>query len=116
MVANDPITGQGANGAAKAAAVHLESILAHGDRPFDRDFQQAVADRVREGARPVVQWTSAMLEPAPEHLLGLLVAAAELPSAADRFANGFDAAADFGQWFPDPEGAADHLASLAPRG
>ncbi|MFC5890717.1 MULTISPECIES: hypothetical protein [Kitasatospora] len=115
VVANDPITGQGANSAAKAAAVHLEAILAHGDKPFDRDFQQAVADRVWDDARHVVRWTGAMLAP-PEHVLGLIVAAGEVLAVADRFANGFDTPADFEQWFLEPEGAAEYLASLTPQG
>lgn len=32
---NDPITGQGANNATKAAAVYLDAIVARGDAPFD---------------------------------------------------------------------------------
>ena len=41
VVANDPITGQGSNNAAKCAASYLGRILAHGDQPFDREWMQA---------------------------------------------------------------------------
>src|SRR3712207_749815 len=44
VVANDPITGQGSNTAAKCAAAYLAAILAHGDRPFDAAWMQATFD------------------------------------------------------------------------
>ncbi|MCC9309839.1 FAD-binding oxidoreductase [Kitasatospora sp. RB6PN24] len=112
VVANDPITGQGSNNAAKCAAVYLDAILAHGDRPFDRDFMQAAFDRYWTGAGPVTKWTNAMLAPPPEHVLNLIGAAGRLQPVADRFANGFDDAADFENWFFDPEKAGAYLASL----
>lgn len=89
-VLNDPITGQGANNAAKAAAVYLEAILAHGDKRFDSEWMQATFERYWEYAGPVTAWTNAMLQPPPPHVLALLGAAAELPAIAHGFANGFD--------------------------
>ncbi|GAA1267801.1 alanine-phosphoribitol ligase [Kitasatospora nipponensis] len=112
VVANDPITGQGSNNAAKCAAVYLESILAHGDKPFDRDFLQSTFDRYWESAQHVTKWTNAMLAPPPEHVLNLIGAAGQLPPVAQRFANGFDNPADFENWFYDPEKAAGYLASV----
>ncbi|MGC0313882.1 styrene monooxygenase/indole monooxygenase family protein [Kitasatospora acidiphila] len=113
VVANDPITGQGSNNAAKCAAVYLDAILAHGDRPFDRDFMQGAFDRYWASAGPVTKWTNAMLAPPPEHVLNLIGAAGQLQPVADRFANGFDNAADFENWFFDPEKAGAYLASLS---
>ncbi|MDH6143011.1 hypothetical protein P3T35_005039 [Kitasatospora sp. GP30] len=113
VVANDPITGQGSNNAAKCAAVYLDAILAHGDRPFDRDFMQGAFDRYWVSAGPVTKWTNAMLAPPPEHVLNLIGAAGQLQPVADRFANGFDNAADFENWFFDPEKAGAYLASLS---
>jgi hypothetical protein len=112
VVANDPITGQGSNNAAKCAAVYLEAILAHGDRPFDREFMQAAFDRYWDDAQHVTKWTNAMLAPPPEHVLNLLGAAGQLPPVAHRFANGFDNPADFEQWFYEPEKAGAFLASV----
>ena len=43
---NDPITGQGSNNAAKAAAVYLKRILDHGDRPFDEAWMQGTFNPV----------------------------------------------------------------------
>ncbi|MFI9272927.1 styrene monooxygenase/indole monooxygenase family protein [Kitasatospora sp. NPDC052896] len=112
VVANDPITGQGSNNAAKCAAVYLDAILQHGDKPFDREFMQSAFDRYWEAAQHVTKWTNAMLAPPPEHVLNLIGAAGQLPAVADRFANGFNNAADFEEWFFDPEKAAAYLGSL----
>ncbi|MFJ6378477.1 styrene monooxygenase/indole monooxygenase family protein [Kitasatospora sp. NPDC092039] len=112
VVLNDPITGQGSNSAAKCAADYLEAILAHGDKPFDRDFQQAAFDRFWRTAGPVTTWTNAMLAPPPPHVLDLFGAGGRVPAVADRFANGFDDPADLDDWFLDPAGAAAYLASV----
>lgn len=116
VVANDPITGQGSNNAAKCAAVYLDAILAHGDKPFDRDFMQGAFDRYWDDAQHVTKWTNAMLGPPPEHVLNLIGAAGQLPPVARRFANGFDNPADFEEWFFDPEKAGAYLASVTPQG
>jgi hypothetical protein len=112
VVANDPITGQGSNNAAKCAASYLESIVAHGDKPFDRDWMQTTFDRYWTYAQHVTKWTNAMLAPPPEHVLNLIGAAGGLPPVANRFANGFDNPADFENWFFDPELAGAYLASV----
>ncbi len=113
VVTNDPITGQGANNAAKCAAVYLAAILAHGDKPFDRDFQQAAFDTFWETAGPVTTWSNAMLAPPPPHLLDLFVAGSQYQAVADRFANNFNDPADVDRWFLDPAKAAAYLASVA---
>jgi hypothetical protein len=112
VVANDPITGQGSNNAAKCAAVYLDAILAHGDKPFDRDFMQATFDRYWDDAQHVTKWTNAMLAPPPEHVLNLIGAAGQLAPVAHRFANGFNNPADFEEWFYEPEKAAAFLGSV----
>lgn len=116
VVANDPITGQGSNNAAKCAAVYQCAIVEHGEKPFDRDFMQAAFDRYWDDARHVTKWTNAMLAPPPEHVLNLIGAAGQLPPVAHRFANGFNNPADFENWFYDPEKAGAYLASVTPRG
>ncbi|MDX6356534.1 MAG: hypothetical protein QOF98_3437 [Streptomyces sp.] len=112
VVANDPLTGQGANNAAKCAASYLADIVAHGDRPFDRAWMQGAFDRFWVVAEPATKWTNAMIAPPPEHLLGLIGAADRLQPVADRFAGGFDNPADFEQWLYDPELAAAYLAEV----
>ncbi|WNI17957.1 styrene monooxygenase/indole monooxygenase family protein [Actinacidiphila sp. ITFR-21] len=113
VVANDPITGQGSNNAARCAASYLADIVARADRPFDREWMQSTFDHYWSLAAPVTKWTNAMLAPPPEHVLGLIGAAGELPPVAERFANGFDDPADFEHWFYEPEKAAGYLADVA---
>jgi hypothetical protein len=112
VVANDPITGQGSNNAAKCAASYLDSILARGDKPFDGEWMRATFDRYWDYAQHVTKWTNAMLAPPPEHVLGLIGAAGALQPVADRFANGFDDPSDYEKWFFDPELAQSYLASF----
>jgi hypothetical protein len=110
VVANDPITGQGSNNAARCADVYLRAVLARGDRPFDREWMEETFAAYWAVAAPSVKWTNAMLAPPPEHVLELISGAVELPAVADRFANGFDDPADFEEWFFEPGRAAAYLA------
>ncbi|MEU7027006.1 styrene monooxygenase/indole monooxygenase family protein [Streptomyces sp. NPDC014779] len=113
VVANDPITGQGSNSAAKCAAVYLDAIVEHGDRPFDEEWMRATFDRYWETARHVTRWTNAMLGAPPAHVLDLIGAAGQLQPVADRFANGFDDPSDFDHFFFEPEKTAAYLASVS---
>ncbi|MEU2154026.1 styrene monooxygenase/indole monooxygenase family protein [Streptomyces sp. NPDC019396] len=113
VVANDPITGQGANSASKCAASYLASITEHGDRPFDETWMRSTFDRYWENAQYVTKWTNAMLGVPPEHVLNLIGAAGELQPVADRFANGFNNPTDFEDYFYDPEKAAAYLGEVA---
>ncbi|GLF94629.1 styrene monooxygenase/indole monooxygenase family protein [Streptomyces yaizuensis] len=110
VVANDPITGQGSNSAAKCAASYLASIVEHGDRPFDETWMRSAFDRYWQTAQHVTKWTNAMLAPPPEHVLNLLGAAGQLQPVADRFANGFNDPGDFENFFYDPALADTYLA------
>ncbi|NIZ11970.1 styrene monooxygenase/indole monooxygenase family protein [Phaeobacter sp. HF9A] len=109
---NDPITGQGANNAGKAAAVYLSAILEHGDRPFDEAFMQATFDQFWDYAQWVVRWTNMMLLPPPPFVLNIMGAAQVLPGLAKRITNGFDDPRDFFPWFADESAANDYLTSL----
>lgn len=110
LVRDDPLTFQGANNAAKGAASYLASIVAHGERPFDRAWMSAVFERFRgRSADPATRWTAAMLDP-PEHVRELIEAAGRLPRVADRFAGGYDDPADFADWFHRPRAAAAYVA------
>ncbi|MES2432330.1 MAG: styrene monooxygenase/indole monooxygenase family protein [Pseudomonadota bacterium] len=109
---NDPITGQGSNNAAKAAAIYLNRILNHGDRPFDADWMQATFDQFWDYAQWVVGWTNMLLQPPPPFILDIMGNAQGLPELASRMANGFDDPRDFFPWFADPDAAASYLAEL----
>ncbi|GAA3135565.1 alanine-phosphoribitol ligase [Planomonospora alba] len=115
VVLNDPVTGQGANNAAKCAASYLESILTRGGRPFDAAWMEAAFERHWETARHVTAWTNALLAPPPPHVLEILRAAGGLPEVAARFVNGFDDPSDFAGWFMDPAAAGGYLARARER-
>ena len=108
----DPITGQVSNNAAKAAAIYLNRILNHGDRPFDAAWMQATFDQFWDYAQWVVGWTNMLLQPPPPFILDIMGNAQALPELATRMANGFDDPRDFFPWFADPDAAASYLAEL----
>ncbi|MEV7378731.1 styrene monooxygenase/indole monooxygenase family protein [Streptomyces lydicus] len=113
VVANDPITGQGSNSAAKCAASYLGSIVERGEQPFDEEWMRGTFERYWQTARHVTKWTNAMLAPPPEHVLNLLGAAGQLQPVADRFVNGFNDPSDFENFFYEPDKANAYLASLS---
>ena len=109
---NDPITGQGSNNAAKAAAVYLSRILDREDRAFDAEWMQGTFDAYWDYAQWVVQWTNMMLMPPPDFVLEIMGTACTEPRLAHRMANGFDDPRDFFPWFADPDAAAEYLQEL----
>jgi 2-polyprenyl-6-methoxyphenol hydroxylase-like FAD-dependent oxidoreductase len=113
VVANDPITGQGSNNAAKCAAVYLDSILRRGDEPYDRQWMEATFERYWDYAQHVTNWTNALLQPPPEHVLKILGAAQANETVARRFVNGFSDPSDFQHWFMDPVKADAYLAEVS---
>ncbi|MFD6418364.1 styrene monooxygenase/indole monooxygenase family protein [Streptomyces sp. NPDC060194] len=115
VVANDPITGQGSNSAAKCAAAYLDAIVEHGDAAFDEAWMRSTFDAYWGTAQHVVKWTNAMLGVPPEHVLNLIGAAGGLQPVADRFANGFDDPADFENFFYEPEKTGAYLAEVGAR-
>ena len=84
----DPITGQGANKAAQAAATLAEAIRdASGyDESFCRDVEQVMC----RFALPVSDACNARLKPPPPHVGRLLAGAAEQQRLADFYAFGFN--------------------------
>ncbi|MFI6763050.1 styrene monooxygenase/indole monooxygenase family protein [Micromonospora sp. NPDC050417] len=113
VIANDPITGQGSNTAAKCAAAYLAAIVRHGDQPFDRAWmEQTFADFWERSGAPVTDWTNAMLAPLPEHVQQILGTAVANQTVARRFANGFSDPCDYANWLMDPAKTAAYLASV----
>jgi hypothetical protein len=113
VVANDPITGQGSNNASKCAAIYLDKILDHGDRPYDQAFMQDTFASFWDYAQYPTTWTNAMLQPPPPHIVQVLGAASQHQQIADRFANGFNDPRDFFAWFMDPARSASYLETVA---
>ncbi|MFD5465021.1 styrene monooxygenase/indole monooxygenase family protein [Kitasatospora sp. NPDC127059] len=112
VVVNDPITGQGANGAARAAEAYRRAIREHGDAPFTADWMCRTAERFwQRHARHSVEFTAAMLT-MPDHLQGVFAAAAEHPEVARRLANTYAEPSDHAAWLATPELTAGYLSTL----
>jgi flavin reductase (DIM6/NTAB) family NADH-FMN oxidoreductase RutF len=102
VVLNDPITGQGANNAARCAGIYLEAILERGNGPADAEWMQQTFDRYWTGyAQWVTEWTNLLLKP-PAHVLRLLACAGKNPAIASAFVNGFDDPRTLFPWFTEP--------------
>jgi Styrene monooxygenase A putative substrate binding domain len=113
VVANDPVTGQGANNAAHCAAIYQKSIMERGDKPFDREWMQETFDRYWEYAKHPTAYTNMLLGPTPEHVQRVLGAAVENPVVAHRFVYGSADPTDFSKWIMDPADTEAYLASVA---
>ncbi|MBW6439173.1 FAD-binding oxidoreductase [Actinoplanes hulinensis] len=113
VIANDPITGQGSNTAAKAANHYLRAVLARGDQPFDEQWMTDTFEAFWTAhGQAVTGWTNAMLQPLPPHVQQLLGAASQNEEIARRFAAGFNDPNDLLNWFVDPEKATAYLAEV----
>jgi Styrene monooxygenase A putative substrate binding domain len=112
VVANDPITGQGSNNACHCAETYLREILAH-DGEFDRAWMERTFERYWEYAQHVTNWTNALLQPPPPHVMDILGAASQNEVVARRFVNGFADPTDYQHWFMDPAKAAAFLAEAS---
>ncbi|RAY12253.1 FAD-binding oxidoreductase [Actinomadura craniellae] len=112
VVANDPVTGQGANNAAHCAEIYLRAILARGAHPFDAEWMQHAFDSYWAYARHPTAYTNMMLGPLPEHVQQVLGAATQHEPVARRFAHGYANPTDFENWLMDPAKTAAYLASL----
>src|SRR5205085_4635626 len=109
VVLNDPLTGQGANNAAKCADLYLAGIAERGAGEFSEPWMQQTFDRYWRGyAQWAVAWTNALLAPPADHVLRLLTTAQELPDLAATIAAGFDDPRLLSPWWFD-SGEADRL-------
>jgi len=61
VVLNDPIAGQGANNASRCAKIYLESIVNHGNQPFNKQWMQQTFDEYWEQAKWSTLWSNMLL-------------------------------------------------------
>ncbi|MFE6309071.1 styrene monooxygenase/indole monooxygenase family protein [Nocardiopsis sp. NPDC057823] len=108
VVANDPITSQGANMASLAADVYRRAIVDHGTRPFDEHFMRGAFAEYWRRARQVTAWSRVMLS-GPPHVWELYRLAARHQETADRFANSFADPTGLIEWFLHPERALEYI-------
>lgn len=98
-VINDPITGQGANSAIKAAKMYLDAIIEHGENPFDDKWMSSVFYEYWEYVKFVCVWTNSLLIPPSDNILAILAEAQDCPSTADRVAEGFNNPSSLFPWW-----------------
>ncbi|MEQ0560915.1 styrene monooxygenase/indole monooxygenase family protein [Amycolatopsis sp. NEAU-NG30] len=108
-VTNDPVGGQGANMAARAARAYQDAIVDRGDRPFDEEFMHDAFARYWRHARHATRFTNDLLAPPPAHVLATLDTAQRVPRVAHRFAHLFENPADYEGWLGDPDAAMQYL-------
>ena len=113
VTTNDPITGQGANTASKAAAIYMRCILERGNRPFDAGWMQQTFGEFWNYAQWVTKWTNSLLVPPEPQILQLMGAASQIPPLAARIANGFNNPPDYSPWWFSTGEAEKFISHLA---
>jgi hypothetical protein len=113
VATNDPITGQGANTASKAASIYLKRILERRNKPFDAPWMQQTFDAFWDYAQWVVKWTNSLLIPPAPQILELMGAAIQIPPLAGKIANGFNNPPDYSPWWFDQAQADSMIKKLA---
>jgi hypothetical protein len=113
VATNDPITGQGANMASRAASIYLQRILEHGNKRFDAQWMLRTFDLFWDYAQWVVRWTNSLLVPPTPQILQLMGAASEIPALARKIANGFNYPPDYSPWWFDPAEAGNLIQRIA---
>ncbi|MGP4079753.1 styrene monooxygenase/indole monooxygenase family protein [Pseudalkalibacillus sp. R45] len=89
---NDPITGQGCNLGSYCAEKLYETLIENKDTGWDSQVGESYWERVKPYVKEVTEWTNAMTQPIPQHIIELLVQGAEDQSIADNVA----------EWFAQP--------------
>ncbi|WP_408006122.1 styrene monooxygenase/indole monooxygenase family protein [Pseudalkalibacillus sp. A8] len=92
---NDPITGQGCNLASYCAEQLYETLIDYKFVDWDNSLGEEYWARTKPFVKEVTEWTNAMTQPIPEHIIGLLLKGAEDSSIADQVA----------EWFARPDTA-----------
>ncbi|GII65921.1 hypothetical protein Skr01_60060 [Sphaerisporangium krabiense] len=106
LVLNDPVTGQGANNAARCAQLYLDEIAGRGDAPFDEAWMTRTFERYERLVSASTRWTNQVLRPWPPHVRDLLAGARDRGDLAQAFAEGFGDPASILSWWESPREAA----------
>lgn len=104
VVLNDPIAGQGANNAAKAAALFAARIAERGNKPFDVNWMKETHEMYWDQyAKWATRWSTMLLAPPPPHVIELLASAMKHQRLADMLANGFNDPSTLFPWIDNPD-------------
>ncbi|MFD9628946.1 styrene monooxygenase/indole monooxygenase family protein [Peribacillus muralis] len=89
---NDPITGQGCNLSSFCAEQLYETLIEFKHSKWDEEIGRSYWNRTKQYVTEVTEWTNAMTEPLPEHVVQLLLQGAQDHVKANQIA----------QWFANP--------------
>ncbi len=106
-IANDPITGQGANTASRTAFMLGEAIV--GSERFDEAFCERIDQQIWAYAGPIAALSNAMLQPPPPHIVEFMIASAQIQPVANTFASLFEAPVDGWKILSHPDNTAAFL-------
>jgi hypothetical protein len=106
-VANDPITGQGANSASRTAFMLGEAIV--GSERFDEAFCQRIDQQIWAYVGPIAALSNALLQPPPPHVVEFMVASAFIQPVANAFANVFETPVNSWELLSNPDNTAAFL-------
>ncbi|HEX2642495.1 MAG TPA: styrene monooxygenase/indole monooxygenase family protein [Thermoanaerobaculia bacterium] len=111
IVLNDPIAGQGANCASKAAHFMTQRVLEREDRRFDAPWmQQSFDDFWERDAKFITAFSNMFLEPVTPAAKEVLLAGSMVPEIAEEFFDNFNDPQRFWPWIQDLHLARRHVA------
>jgi 2-polyprenyl-6-methoxyphenol hydroxylase-like FAD-dependent oxidoreductase len=113
LVLNDPIAGQGANCASKAAHMVTERIVERGDKPFHAAWMHEVFEEFWETeAKFITAFSNMFLEPVTAPAKEVLLAGSQVPEIAEEFFDNFNDPRRFWPWIQDLQLTRRHVAEV----
>ncbi|MDA2806616.1 styrene monooxygenase/indole monooxygenase family protein [Nocardiopsis suaedae] len=116
VISMDPYVLQGWNHSARCAKSYLDSITAHGDKPFDRAFLEQTFETFWDyghTAQHWSEWVSTMWDQdLPDWVQEIFGAMAEVPGVGDRLLKGWNYPPDFFTWLYDEQGGRKWLEEI----
>ncbi len=104
VVLNDPVAGQGANNASKAAHLYMKKIIERGKEPYNEAWMKETFEEYwNQYAKWSTKWTHMLLMPPEPYMIELLNAATKTPKLADTLANAFDDPSTLFPWIMHPD-------------
>lgn len=86
---NDPITGQGCNLSSYCAEQLYETLMEYKHSKWDLKTGESYWNRTKKYVKEVTEWTNAMTQPLPEHVVQMLLQGAQDQTIANEVAEWF---------------------------
>lgn len=104
VVLNDPLAGQGANNATKAANVYFEEIIKNTTNNFNETWMNETYEKYwNTYGKWTTRWSNILLSPPPDYVFEFLQFASENETAANILANGFNNPDTLFPWIENAE-------------